>query len=133
MRENYRDPSLTAALIAERFGMSRAGVSRAFSQAYPDGGFLGYLHGLRLDKAEELLRGGTLTVSEIAASVGYGSTLTMSRAFKRYRGTTPGAYRRSADETAAAGGEQAESEQGDEQPTSPTDEPCTSGNPADHA
>ena len=133
VRENYRDPSLTAALIAERFGMSRAGVSRAFSQAYPDGGFLGYLHGLRLDKAEELLRGGTLTVSEIAASVGYGSTLTMSRAFKRYRGTTPGAYRRSADETAATGDGQAESEQGDEQPTSPTDEPCTSGNPADHA
>ena len=94
VQANYRDPSLTAALVAERFGMSRAGISRAFSQACPNGGFLGYLHGLRLDKAEELLRTTQLPIPDIAASVGYGSALTMTRAFKRYRDTTPGAFRK---------------------------------------
>ena len=94
VQANYRDPSLTAALVAERFGMSRAGVSRAFAQACPDGGFLDYLHGLRLDKAEELLRTTQLPIPDVAASVGYGSALTMTRAFKRYRETTPGAYRK---------------------------------------
>ena len=94
VQANYRDPSLTAALVAERFGMSRAGVSRAFAQACPDGGFLGYLHGLRLDKAEELLRTTQLPIPDVASSVGYGSALTITRAFKRYRETTPGAYRK---------------------------------------
>ena len=94
VQANYRDPSLTAALVAERFGMSRAGISRAFAQACPNGGFLGYLHGLRLDKAEELLRTTQLPIPDIAASVGYGSALTMTRAFKRYRDTTPGAFRK---------------------------------------
>lgn len=94
VQANYRDSSLTAALVAERFGMSRTAVSRAFAQACPDGGFLGYLHGLRLDKAEELLRTTQLPIPDIASSVGYGSALTMTRAFKRYRDTTPGAYRK---------------------------------------
>lgn len=98
VRENYRDPALTASLVAERFGMSRAGVSRAFAKACPEGGFLGYLHGLRLDKAEELLRTTSLGVPEVAEAAGYGSALTMSRAFKRYRDTTPGAFRKSCAE-----------------------------------
>ena len=98
VQANYRDPSLTAALVAERFGMSRTAVSRAFAQACPDGGFLGYLHGLRLDKAEELLRASQLPIPDIAASVGYGSALTMTRAFKRYRDTTPGAYRKGGEQ-----------------------------------
>ncbi len=98
VRQNYRDPALTASLVAERFGMSRAGVSRAFAKAVPEGGFLGYLHGLRLDKAEELLGATHLSVAEVAEAAGYGSALTMSRAFKRYRGTTPGAFRRSCEE-----------------------------------
>ena len=98
VQANYRDPSRTAALVAERFGMSRAGVSRAFAQACPDGGFLGYLHGLRLNKAEELLRTTQLPIPDVAASVGYGSALTMTRAFKRYRDTTPGAYRKGSEQ-----------------------------------
>ena len=84
--------------MAERFGMSRAGISRAFAQACPNGGFLGYLHGLRLDKAEELLRTTQLPIPDIAASVGYGSALTMTRAFKRYRNTTPGAFRKGSEQ-----------------------------------
>ena len=98
VQANYRDPSLTAALVAERFGMSRTAVSRAFAQACPDGGFLGYLHGLRLDKAEELLRTTQLPIPDIASSVGYGSALTMTRAFKRYRDTTPGAFRKGGEQ-----------------------------------
>ena len=98
VQANYRDPALTAALVAERFGMSRTAVSRAFAQACPNGGFLGYLHGLRLDKAEELLRTSQLSIPDIATSVGYGTVLTMTRAFKRYRDTTPGAYRKGSEQ-----------------------------------
>ena len=78
--------------IANRVQKSPATL--AFAQACPDGGFLDYLHGLRLDKAEELLRTTQLPIPDVAASVGYGSALTMTRAFKRYRETTPGAYRK---------------------------------------
>ena len=92
VEENFRDPDLTAARIATSFGVSRAAVSRAFS-AHCEGGFLGLLHELRIDEAEGLLRDTDLPLTEVASQVGYGTVLTMTRAFKRYRGTTPGAYR----------------------------------------
>ena len=72
--------------------MTQPRVSRLF-KADGTGSFLDYVHGLRIAKAEELLREGTLSVADVATSVGYGNALTMTRAFKRYVGTTPGAYR----------------------------------------
>ena len=92
VRANYRDPNLSAGMVARRFHMTQPRVSRLF-KADGTGSFLDYVHGLRIAKAEELLREGTLSVADVATSVGYGNALTMTRAFKRYVGTTPGAYR----------------------------------------
>ena len=92
VEENFRDQDLSAARIATSFGVSRAAVSRAFA-AHCEGGFLGLLHDLRINEAEGLLRDTDLPLAEVASRVGYGTVLTMTRAFKRYRGTTPGAYR----------------------------------------
>ncbi|MBI4922714.1 MAG: helix-turn-helix transcriptional regulator [Devosia nanyangense] len=52
------------------------------------------LRDLRLTRAEELLVATGLSLSEIARAVGYGHAATLSAAFRRRRGKTPGQYRR---------------------------------------
>ena len=69
-----------------------ASLSRDF-QKYLDKGFLEVLHGLRLDAAEEEIASTADSMKVIAERVGYTSEITMTRAFKKYRGVTPGAYR----------------------------------------
>ena len=94
VRGNYCDPNLSAGLVAKRFGVGQASVTRLFKQ-HTEGGFLDYLHALRLDEAETLLGSTDLSVAEVARRVGYGDVSTMSRAFRRYRDKTPGECRAS--------------------------------------
>lgn len=54
-----------------------------------------YLLRWRMELAKELLRQGDLPVSEIAESIGYGSSSTFGVAFGRYVGQSPSKYRRS--------------------------------------
>ena len=49
---------------------------------------------IRMDRAGRLLRETTLSLQEIAQRVGYGDPLYLSRAFKKYTGVAPRAYRR---------------------------------------
>ena len=44
-------------------------------------------------RARTLLRDERSTLSAVAAAIGYGSQAAFSAAFKRYAGTTPGAFR----------------------------------------
>lgn len=55
-----------------------------------------YLTVRRIHKARHLLAESRLPVRRIAAAVGYGSAASLSRAFKRVVGASPGAYRRTA-------------------------------------
>ena len=95
IRENYRDPELSLAQLSEKFGMSQSGVSRAVKSATGEK-MVDYLHGLRIAEAQRLLRDTELTVYEICDRVGYHTGWTMTRAFKRYVGLTPGAWREKA-------------------------------------
>lgn len=45
--------------------------------------------------AVSLLRGGTLTLSEVAAECGYPTLSSFNRQFRRQRGSSPGRFRRS--------------------------------------
>ena len=89
---NYRDPNLSAGTVARAFGTSQPNVSRLFRR-HGYGGFLECVHSLRIAHAKRLLLEGNISISEVARAVGYGSDLTMTRAFKRYVGQTPGAFR----------------------------------------
>ncbi|HMR78283.1 MAG TPA: helix-turn-helix transcriptional regulator, partial [Polyangiaceae bacterium] len=48
----------------------------------------------RMQKAAALLREGRATLADIADRVGYDSEAAFSKAFKRWIGSAPGAYRR---------------------------------------
>ena len=49
----------------------------------------------RLDRAEDLLRETSLPIAEIALAVGFSDQSALTRSFRRRRGTTPAAVRRS--------------------------------------
>lgn len=53
-----------------------------------------YVREQRIARARELLRSTTLTIEEIAATLGYDEPTSFFRAFKRATGVTPGEFRR---------------------------------------
>lgn len=77
--------------LARHTFLSKTYISRCFTR-YFGVSFTGYLELLRLSAAVRLLAGeGTL--AEIAEESGFPDVNAMTRAFKRYRGVTPGEYR----------------------------------------
>jgi len=81
------------ASLASQVGMSRSAFSERFRQLVGEPP-LKYLAKWRTVKAAWLLRNSGATISDIASQVGYDSEIALSRAFKRFIGLAPGAYRR---------------------------------------
>jgi len=85
----------TVADLAARVGLSRSGFAARFAELVGESP-LQYLARWRMTRAAELLRDTREAVSTIAARVGYDSTPSFNKAFKRWQHTSPGAYRRAA-------------------------------------
>ena len=92
IRLHFRDPNLSLTSLSDLFHRPIASLSRDF-QKYLGKGFLEVLHGLRLEAAEEEIRTTQSPMKVVAEHAGYTSEITMTRAFKKYRGVTPGVYR----------------------------------------
>ena len=90
---NYADENLSVQMLADRFGLSLPYLSREFKNSRGIG-VLNYINGYRIEKAKEILaRDENITLSETARQVGYSSSQTLIRIFKRYEGVTPGQFR----------------------------------------
>jgi AraC-like DNA-binding protein len=96
IHRHYADPNLGAQLLSEQLGLSTSYLSRLVKQA-TGVGIVDCIHAERLKAAKALLTGTDLSVDEIAEQVGFSNRWTFTRSFKRYEGTTPGAYRESQD------------------------------------
>jgi AraC-like DNA-binding protein len=79
--------------LAAAVALSRSGFAARFSAQVGDPP-LEYLARWRMTKAAQLLRESTLSLSEVAGHTGYQSEASFNRAFKRWEGIAPGAYRR---------------------------------------
>ncbi len=88
--KHYNDMDINVATIADHFKISSAYYARVFKK-YTGMSPLDYIHKLRMRSAKRLMGKG-VSVKDAATIVGYGSPITMSRAFKRYEGVTPGSY-----------------------------------------
>lgn len=77
--------------LSRRLGSSRAALVRRFRDAVGQPP-LRFLTQLRMLKAAELLPTGA-SLASIASHVGYESEFALSRAFKRFHGVSPSAYR----------------------------------------
>jgi AraC-like DNA-binding protein len=79
--------------LARESGLSRSTFAATFKAVTGDTP-LDYLTRWRMYRARVLLRGSDLSLMEIAARIGYDSDTALSRAFRRFEGTSPGKWRR---------------------------------------
>src|SRR5438876_6319736 len=82
----------TVESLACRVSLSRSAFSAKFRQLVGEPP-MQYITRVRLTKAAASLRTQPATLVEVATSVGYESEVAFSKAFKRYFGVAPGAYR----------------------------------------
>lgn len=83
--------------LAKIGGLSRAAFARAFGEALGETP-MQYLTEWRMTLARDHLRGGAMSLAEIADAVGYGSPYAFAAAFRRHHGLPPGAWRQQSSE-----------------------------------
>jgi YesN/AraC family two-component response regulator len=91
LEEHYQDPDLDVIRVADEFHITGEYLSLFFKEQTGIN-FLAYLINLRMHKAKDLLTKKTMSIEEIAGSVGYRDVHSFRRAFKRVVGTSPSAY-----------------------------------------
>ncbi|MHA6482052.1 response regulator [Paenibacillus sp. strain BS8-2] len=92
IHEHYAEP-LNLTDMAKHFHFNPSYLSSYFS-AHNNEGFVDYLHKVRIEKAEELLRKGDAMISEISGMVGYSDHSYFCKVFKKSTGLSPSRYRR---------------------------------------
>lgn len=92
IHRNHTDPMLCVASISEHFDINPSYLSRLFKEKRNEK-LIDCIHKTRLRHAKQLLSETHETIEAIATTVGYQNSQTFARAFKRYEGVTPGAFR----------------------------------------
>jgi two-component system response regulator YesN len=95
--EMYGDADLNLYRIAEKVERPEKYISQLFKEVTGTN-LSDHLEKVRMDHAALLLSKNQYTVDEIASSVGYNSSHSFRRAFKRVWGVSPSSYRQSVDE-----------------------------------
>ncbi|MCR5321136.1 MAG: AraC family transcriptional regulator [Lachnospiraceae bacterium] len=90
---HYGDPNLSLAMVADQFQISQPYLSSLFKQTQGIN-FSTYIENIRIDKAKDFLRTTDLSIVKISEMVGYGSTNSFCRAFKRVTGLNTSEYRK---------------------------------------
>lgn len=91
IQSNY-DRDMVFKNVAQRFGMSTRTMNRRFKHANGNTP-VQYLRDIRMRNARELLKTSNISISDIAARVGYQDTAYFSALFRQQLGRTPSAYR----------------------------------------
>lgn len=92
MHNHYME-QLTLAELAKHFHFNPSYLSSYFS-AHTQEGFSDYLNKIRMEKAMELLKDPTVTISDISGRVGYSEHSYFCKVFKKYNGLSPSSYRK---------------------------------------
>src|SRR2546423_15417720 len=79
--------------VARRLATSRRQLQRAFAEAGQTS-FRTYLAQVRMGRALELLREGSLPVREVASRAGYRQAAQFAKTFRRHHGRPPSSFRR---------------------------------------
>ena len=80
--------------LADMFDISRSTIQNLF-QSYLEQTPKQYINSLRLNRSKQLIRESTLSLTEIAEKLNFGTIQYFSRAFKNEFGLTPSAYSKS--------------------------------------
>ena len=93
INDTFCDPNCNATQICKKFNISASVLSQLFKKKF-DIGFLDYITSLRIDRAKYYLESSEKNIDEISVLIGYTTTRSFFRAFKRIEGITPGQYRK---------------------------------------
>ena len=78
--------------VARRLATSRRQLQRSFAEV-GNTSFRSYVAEVRMQRALELLKEGTLPVREVASSVGYRQPAQFAKTFRRHHGAPPSSFR----------------------------------------
>ena len=92
LKNNFEKENLSLNDVADALHISVPYLAVLFKNE-TNQNFSAHLLKIRMEKAKELLKTTTDTVSEISEKVGYSSSQYFAVSFKKYTGMTPGAYR----------------------------------------
>ena len=92
IEDNYNDPDLNIAIIANHFYFTQSYLTRLFKK-YAKITPIQYLIKIRMEKASELLSQNNFSVLQVAESVGYKNQFYFSKEFKNYYGIVPSKYK----------------------------------------
>ncbi len=95
IHDNFNEPSLCVALLAQNAGVSQTYFRKKFKEFYgcqP----ISYIRNVRIAHAQALLETGDYSVSEVAIRSGYENISYFSYDFHRFVGQSPSQYRNSA-------------------------------------
>lgn len=92
IQERFAEPQLSISMIAEHFSISEKHVYRLVRE-HTGNSPAGYIEGLRMRLAIDLLKGSDLSVAQIASRCGYGSSNNFYKAFKKTYGRPPSNFR----------------------------------------
>ncbi len=91
----FADPLLDISALARSMEMNPITLSRVFHEETGEG-LLDHINRVRIERAKELMREmPDDPIEEICREVGYGSSKTFTRTFKKREGVTPGLYKAS--------------------------------------
>lgn len=90
---HYQDPNLSISDICKDLNMSHSYLCKLF-KAHTGTSVVRYLVSFRIERAAELLKTTTLSVKEIAYSVGFNDYLHFMKTFKAQTGLSAGEYRK---------------------------------------
>lgn len=99
VEENFEDPNLCVAVVAEAFGLSEKTIHTLLRKS-TGMSFGDYLQQCRMQKAGILLKESGLKVGDVGLRCGYSAESTFFRVFKQYYGITPTQYRATQGSTA---------------------------------
>lgn len=92
IKENYSSPNLCLCMVSSRFDLTEAYASQFFKEQTGEG-FSVYLERIRIQHANELLYDTDHCIDDISKLVGYNSSHSFRRAYKRVTGVIPTACR----------------------------------------
>lgn len=93
IEDHFSDFDLSLKSISDRFGINGKYASQLFKEEF-EIKFVDFLIGLRVDRAQKLLRETNEPISEISRLVGYEHVISFGRIFKKTVGVSPGDYRK---------------------------------------
>lgn len=93
IEENFRDRNLSLVQLSEQFEVNPKYLSQLFKEELGEN-FVDFVIRLRVEYSKNLLRNTSDTVQEISTKVGYSTSISFGRIFKKVEGISPGDFRK---------------------------------------